>query len=129
MVTSDFADSVGVIPFCTMAAIGSATLAQDVAYGRCNRYQTWDPRLNRCNTRCARCLRITPRASSHVAWSVVRSGSVQRRHITCDMACVKGLKRLTPLCRTLSGRKCVQRPRPLRSMANLLALRNQSFSH
>ena len=75
MVTSDFADSVGVMPYFTMAAIGSATpgACQEVAYGRYIRYMTWNPGLNRCCTRCARCLRITPRASSHVAWSVAHS--------------------------------------------------------
>ena len=79
MVTSDFADSFGVMPYFTITALGSATPVQEVAYRRYIRYITWVPGgLNRCCTRRSRCLRITPRASSHVAWSVARSGSVQR---------------------------------------------------
>ena len=77
MVTSEFADSFGVLPYFTIAAIGSATPVQEVAYGRYIRYLTWGPGLNQCCMRCSQCLRITPRASSHVERAVERLGSAE----------------------------------------------------
>ena len=100
MVTSDFADSFGVMPYFTSAAIGSATPGycntgvQEAAYGRYIRYKTWVPGLNRWCTRCSRCIRITPRASSHVAWSVARLGTAQKRKVLeyLYLSVLKGLK-------------------------------------
>ena len=74
MVTSDFAHSVGAIPFFMMVVIGSATPEREAAYRRCVRYITLEPGLDQCCTRFTRCLCITQRASRRAAWSVACSG-------------------------------------------------------
>ena len=91
MVTSDFAHSVGAIPYFMMVVIGSATPEREAAYRRYVRYITWKPGLDQCCTRFTRCLCITPRASSHAAWSVARSGSGMEAHVLEYMAVLKGL--------------------------------------
>ena len=92
MVTSDFAHSVGAIPYFMMVVIGSATPKREAAYRRYVRYITWKPGLDQCCTRFTRCLCITPRASSHAAWSVVGLGPSEKVHIIYDMVVLKGLK-------------------------------------
>jgi hypothetical protein len=89
MVTSDFAHSVGAVPYFMMVVIGSATPEREAAYRRYVRYMTWKPGLDQCCTRFTRCLCITPRASSHAAWSVACSGSVQRLCVVCYTAVLK----------------------------------------